>query len=227
MIQKKTLDHLTTATEFLGSCLVSGLATSRRVAKTTNLNQQILSLVVVIAFLLCYAFCLFIFALELFLDCMQVLVDCMQATIVYLWNMGCFIEKVIKAFFPRTEHQATQQSPASSSASSVSGQPTAASKESCCDQCGKTKLLHARVVEGTDEVLVVRGDEKSGIPPVRFLRENFGCCAICLGDYQRGDTICSSPNLKCSHIFHKSCALEWLKTQSGCPVCRRSYVCTQ
>ena len=52
-------------------------------------------------------------------------------------------------------------------------------------------------------------------------------CAICLCEYELGDTIVISCNVECPHAFHQECILEWLvKVQEGtpCPCCRRTFV---
>ncbi|KAL7535990.1 hypothetical protein ACHAXR_010767 [Thalassiosira sp. AJA248-18] len=52
-------------------------------------------------------------------------------------------------------------------------------------------------------------------------------CAICLCDYEKGDTIITSCNPECPHAFHQECIVEWLvKMQEGtpCPCCRRTFV---
>lgn len=43
-------------------------------------------------------------------------------------------------------------------------------------------------------------------------------CSICY-DNEYFNTICIK---NCNHIFHKTCILEWFKTHSTCPLCRRS-----
>mmetsp|Transcript_950 Transcript_950/g.1049 ORF Transcript_950/g.1049 Transcript_950/m.1049 type:complete len:437 (+) Transcript_950:177-1487(+) len=51
-------------------------------------------------------------------------------------------------------------------------------------------------------------------------------CALCIGDYEVGDTIVwSHDTTKCSHVYHKDCLLEWLtKGKKHCPVCRSWFV---
>lgn len=52
-------------------------------------------------------------------------------------------------------------------------------------------------------------------------------CAICLCDYEKGDTVVVSCNKLCPHAFHQECIVEWLaKMQEGtpCPCCRRTFV---
>jgi len=52
-------------------------------------------------------------------------------------------------------------------------------------------------------------------------------CAICLCEYEKGDTIVTSCDSECPHAFHQECIIEWLvKMQEGtpCPCCRRQFV---
>ncbi|KAI3882230.1 hypothetical protein MKX03_009550 [Papaver bracteatum] len=42
-------------------------------------------------------------------------------------------------------------------------------------------------------------------------------CSICLQDMNVGD---HGLVLKCYHIFHEKCMLEWAKRKPNCPVCR-------
>ncbi|KAL3932381.1 MAG: hypothetical protein SGBAC_010872 [Bacillariaceae sp.] len=45
-------------------------------------------------------------------------------------------------------------------------------------------------------------------------------CIICFEEYQEGDLICWAKTDQCSHVFHKSCAVEWFKRDDKCPLCR-------
>jgi len=51
-------------------------------------------------------------------------------------------------------------------------------------------------------------------------------CALCIDEYEVGDTIVwSHDTTKCSHVYHKDCLLEWLtKGKKHCPVCRSWFV---
>ncbi|KAI3927704.1 hypothetical protein MKW92_031410 [Papaver armeniacum] len=42
-------------------------------------------------------------------------------------------------------------------------------------------------------------------------------CSVCLQDMIVGD---HAILLKCSHIFHQNCMLEWAKRKPSCPLCR-------
>ncbi|XP_047047944.1 RING-H2 finger protein ATL70-like [Lolium rigidum] len=43
-------------------------------------------------------------------------------------------------------------------------------------------------------------------------------CAVCLGDYDRGDVLRVLPG--CDHSFHRPCVDQWLRLRPSCPVCR-------
>jgi len=49
-------------------------------------------------------------------------------------------------------------------------------------------------------------------------------CAICLNQFQKRDMVCFSPNSKCTHAFHLSCAEKWLSQHVRCPCCRENYL---
>jgi len=47
-------------------------------------------------------------------------------------------------------------------------------------------------------------------------------CAICLSDYVHGDIVLSGTS--CLHIFHNTCAFEWLEKHDHCPYCCKEMV---
>jgi len=49
-------------------------------------------------------------------------------------------------------------------------------------------------------------------------------CDICILEFEVGDEVAWSPNLNCSHTFHKDCILDWLLRNPTCPSCRQNYV---
>ena len=49
-------------------------------------------------------------------------------------------------------------------------------------------------------------------------------CDICLLEYKVGDEVAWSPNIECTHAFHKDCILDWLVRKTSCPSCRRDYL---
>jgi hypothetical protein len=79
--------------------------------------------------------------------------------------------------------------------------------------------------------------DSEGVPPVTTTTiENadyFGisewsdrgtACDICLLEYEVGDAVAWSPNLDCSHSYHKDCVLDWLVRKPTCPNCRHDYL---
>lgn len=51
--------------------------------------------------------------------------------------------------------------------------------------------------------------------------EDQDCCAICLVDFEPGETLKS---ISCAHKFHGDCIDEWLARRPECPLCKRSFV---
>lgn len=52
------------------------------------------------------------------------------------------------------------------------------------------------------------------------------CCAICLGDYEVGDTVVWSSNEECPHAYHEECICDWLvkmQPETPCPLCRNEF----
>ena len=53
------------------------------------------------------------------------------------------------------------------------------------------------------------------------------CCTICLETYKVGDEIAYSYHPSCHHAFHKSCIVEWIRSDSRkneCPICRHTFI---
>mmetsp|Transcript_12814 Transcript_12814/g.17147 ORF Transcript_12814/g.17147 Transcript_12814/m.17147 type:complete len:259 (-) Transcript_12814:209-985(-) len=48
-------------------------------------------------------------------------------------------------------------------------------------------------------------------------------CSICFDEFDAKENITISRNPECSHIFHRSCIMAWLKGHDNCPICRRVY----
>ena len=51
----------------------------------------------------------------------------------------------------------------------------------------------------------------------------FAKCSICMEGYKKGDMVCWSQNLSCSHVFHTECLIPWLMHHNICPNCRSIY----
>ncbi|KAI9332193.1 hypothetical protein BDR26DRAFT_869451, partial [Obelidium mucronatum] len=45
------------------------------------------------------------------------------------------------------------------------------------------------------------------------------CCPICLVDFAMGDSAMEFPG--CTHSYHQTCLMEWLKVSRKCPTCRQ------
>lgn len=45
-------------------------------------------------------------------------------------------------------------------------------------------------------------------------------CSICLDDFDVGDELSWSRQLRCQHVFHSDCLASWLMKNDECPVCR-------
>ena len=54
------------------------------------------------------------------------------------------------------------------------------------------------------------------------LNESHIACSICLDEYQAEDEVVIGRS--CTHMFHKSCAMEWLEKQEACPCCREQMI---
>lgn len=62
----------------------------------------------------------------------------------------------------------------------------------------------------------------SSLPRVKISEGNFenynkSDCLVCMDSYQDGEIVIK---LKCQHIFHDNCIIDWLKLHNSCPVCR-------
>jgi hypothetical protein len=55
-------------------------------------------------------------------------------------------------------------------------------------------------------------------------RDRGTTCDICLLEYQVGDAVAWSPNLDCTHTYHRDCVLDWLVRKPTCPNCRHDYL---
>uniref|UniRef100_A0A7S4JBN7 RING-type domain-containing protein n=1 Tax=Odontella aurita TaxID=265563 RepID=A0A7S4JBN7_9STRA len=55
-------------------------------------------------------------------------------------------------------------------------------------------------------------------------QESYSQCVICIHDYVEGDEV--TVGSTCSHMFHRTCLLDWLRTTQAfcCPYCRGDFV---
>ncbi|XP_078148062.1 RING-H2 finger protein ATL80-like [Carex rostrata] len=60
--------------------------------------------------------------------------------------------------------------------------------------------------------------------PVVKGRKEFGCCVVCLSDFEEKDHVKVIP--RCGHRFHQGCIDVWLVMHGSCPVCRCSDMVT-
>ncbi|CAH2071262.1 unnamed protein product, partial [Thlaspi arvense] len=65
--------------------------------------------------------------------------------------------------------------------------------------------FHRSIVDGFTEAVVVGNDE--------------GVCVICM-DTIRAESGVAAARMPCSHVFHRNCGEEWLRSSGICPVCR-------
>lgn len=66
-------------------------------------------------------------------------------------------------------------------------------------------------------------EEEGGAFDDDDLRDRGAMCDVCLLEFETGDEVAWSNNLKCSHTFHKDCILDWLVRKPTCPSCRQEY----
>uniref|UniRef100_A0A7S3PW28 RING-type domain-containing protein n=1 Tax=Chaetoceros debilis TaxID=122233 RepID=A0A7S3PW28_9STRA len=53
-------------------------------------------------------------------------------------------------------------------------------------------------------------------------------CPICRENYEVGDDICWSKNVKCTHAYHTECVLEWLLHNDECCLCKENFlICSE
>lgn len=66
-------------------------------------------------------------------------------------------------------------------------------------------------------------------PQPRPLSTSLEECCICLEEYDKWDPNKVPVTIRCGHVFHKKCLLEWEKKdqlsteQYSCPLCRMGY----
>lgn len=82
------------------------------------------------------------------------------------------------------------------------------------DDANKSDMNGADTIMETDYGIGIEGD----------MRDRGTTCDICILEFEVGDEVAWSPNLTCSHTFHKDCILDWLVRKPTCPSCRQDYL---
>lgn len=63
----------------------------------------------------------------------------------------------------------------------------------------------------------------SSIPEITFNIMAFGnvCqCMICMDEFKDQEKV---KQIKCGHIFHKECLVQWILNQNNCPICNKEF----
>jgi hypothetical protein len=76
------------------------------------------------------------------------------------------------------------------------------------------EIMHNNLSD--DELNRIMGCLPSSIVNEKIEGENNNC-VICLGDFEKGDSVTTLP---CAHMFHTDCIKTWLKSNNHCPVCK-------
>ena len=91
------------------------------------------------------------------------------------------------------------------------------------DSVGEHRTLGLRIpvvmVKQSDGQLIVKACQETTQKCTFSIRTATNECIICVESLGVGQTVLQLPN--CSHIFHETCAMTWLKTHNSCPYCRR------
>jgi hypothetical protein len=102
---------------------------------------------------------------------------------------------------------------------------TSLGKESSKDDGESCIALEAnQQTTNETEADAVQAEEEEDYFGIGDVRDRGTTCDICLIDYKVGDDVAWSPNLECTHAFHKECVLDWLVRKPTCPNCRHDYL---
>mmetsp|Transcript_13104 Transcript_13104/g.36857 ORF Transcript_13104/g.36857 Transcript_13104/m.36857 type:complete len:522 (-) Transcript_13104:4177-5742(-) len=92
--------------------------------------------------------------------------------------------------------------------------------------CAKSTNAENDKNQSAEKIPEIRGHEEEGhfCGCDEDFRDRGTMCDICLLEFEVGDEVAWSPNLNCSHTFHKDCILDWLMRKQSCPSCRLDYL---
>ena len=129
-----------------------------------------------------------------------------------------------------------QEQPSSSQPTATATAPVAVTKDTLPHFFHQRTIHRAESVRSIENVLqIIEEDDNpddndieantinnltlvDGISSIRTTGERE--CCICLEVYKAGETIVWAKTGRCNHIFHESCACEWLQNHESCPLCR-------
>ena len=86
------------------------------------------------------------------------------------------------------------------------------------------EMIPSNPAAGTSREDIESGAEADYFGIHADVRDRGTTCDICLLEYQVGETVAWSPNVECSHAFHRDCILDWLVRKPSCPNCRVDYL---
>jgi len=84
----------------------------------------------------------------------------------------------------------------------------------CLRAAGSEEDQQCRRKRGADEELLARLPLEEH--PIELLTEGQTSCAVCLCDFEGGETL---RRLPCGHKFHRPCIDTWLRRNRACPLC--------
>lgn len=79
-------------------------------------------------------------------------------------------------------------------------------------------------MERLRKMSTIRGTDEIALASSYSFNDEADCCVICLANFENGQRVCESSNIKCKHTFHEGCMINWLMKNSNCPICRAPYL---
>lgn len=96
-------------------------------------------------------------------------------------------------------------------------------KDNVCNEIGESGASSQDVADSQTSVASFGNNGYLKLPTQAHVPN---CCAICLGDYEVGDTVVWSSNQECPHAYHQECICDWLvkmQPATPCPLCRNEF----